>query len=251
MTSLYPEIKIDRIKNPSKLYAIPLLGFFIKLIMIIPVGIELWFLSIIQFFMSILNACNIFFRGRYWKTAYEINLGIMQLETNVSFFLFGLTDTYPGFSLKTTTYHMTIDFNKSPNRFFATPLLGVIIRSILLIPYFVYRQIVSLAAFLAVIVSWIFVLFKGSYPETTYEIVRDSVRVDQAVTMYFLGMSDSYPSWWISLNHKTLKIILLVIAAVLTLLSFGQKFGGSNKSPQMEKVHTNTAAQQMPRTYSY
>jgi len=214
---LYPDIHIDRIKHPNRLYAIPLLGFLVKLIMIIPVGIELWFLEMVQFIVSILNACNIFFRGRYWKTAYQLNLGIMQLRTNVSFFLFGLTDTYPGFSLATTTYKLDMDFNKNPNRILATPLLGVIFRLILMIPYILYAQIMSIAAYVAVIVGWIWVLFGGVYPETVYEISRDSVRISQATTMYFLGMSDTYPSFWISMNHKTLKIVLLVAAVILFL----------------------------------
>src|SRR5690349_9604312 len=132
MAQLYPEITIDRIKNPSRFYAIPLLGFVIKVIMIIPVGIELWLLGIAQFVISMLNACNIFFRGRYWKTAYELNLGIMQLQTNVSYFMWGLTDVYPGFSLKTTSYELTIPFNKTPSRVFATPLLGVLFRFVML-----------------------------------------------------------------------------------------------------------------------
>lgn len=218
---MYPEIEIERIRKPNRWYAIPLFGFLVKLIMIIPVSIEISVLRCIIFLASILNACNIFFRGRYWKWAYDINLGTMRLEVNVSYFLFGLTDIYPGFSLATTVdYSLKLPFNKKPNRLLATPLLGYILRAILMLPYLFYRHIVNMAAILAVFVSWIPVLFKRKYPDTTYEIVRDSVRVDQAVTAYFLGMSDSYPSWWISMKHKPLKILLIVLAVILTLWSF-------------------------------
>lgn len=220
MSKVYPQLHIDHIKNPSRLYAIPLFGFLFKAIIVIPVGIELWFLKMAQFLFTILNAGNIFFRGRYWKNAYTLNLGIMQLESNVSFFMWGLTDIYPGFSLQTTNYNLDIEFNKTPNRVLATPLLGLLFRLLLMIPYLIYRQVIATAAFLAIFVSWTVVLFTGRYPESTYEIARDSVRIDQATTMYFLGMSDNYPSFWISLNHKAVKIVLLVLAALLTLLSF-------------------------------
>lgn len=244
---MYPEIKVNQIKNPNRFYAIPLLGFFIKLFMIIPVGIVLWFLKSAQFFFTILNACNIFFRGRYWKLAYQLNLGIMQLETNVSFFLFGLSDTYPGFSLQTTNYNLTMDFNKTPSKIFATPILGMIFRFVLMIPYMIYSQVVSLAAFLAVIVSWVMVLFMGVYPEATYEIARDSIRVNQAVTMYFLGMADSYPSWQISFNHKALKIILLILAA----LFFLSNFSGHLTSGLMQQQNIKAQMHQVPKNSSY
>jgi len=251
MTQLYPEIKIERIKNPSRFYAIPLLGFVVKLFMVIPIGVELWFLKMAQFSMSVVNACNIFFRGRYWKMAYSLNLGIMQLEANVSYFLWGLTDIYPGFTLSTTNYELDIPFNKTPSKLFATPLLGMLFRLVLLIPYLFYRHVLSFAASLAIFVSWILVLFKGRYPETTYEIARDSVRVDMAVAAYFLGMSDAYPSWWMSMNHKPLKILLLTLAALFTLLSFGNHWSSNQqKRPMIRNYHNNTV-QNTPNNYTY
>lgn len=223
--ALYPQIQIEHIKNPNRLYAIPFLGFLYKLIIIIPVTLEISVLRFCVFLLSMLNSVAIFTRGRYWKLAYEINLGTMKLETNVSYFLYGLTDVYPGFSLATTNYTFTIPFPKNPHRLFATPLLGVLARFVLMIPYLLYRHIISMAATLAVLVSWIPVLFQGRYPETTYEICRDSVRVDQAVTAYFLGLSDEYPSFWISLNHRSLKILLLALSVILTLWAFLGNYG--------------------------
>lgn len=234
---MYPIIEIERIRKPNRWYAFPLLGFFVKLVMIIPVSIELSLLRLIVFFVSILNAGNIFFRGRYWKWAYDINLGVMQFETNISYFLYGLTDRYPGFSLTTTSdYTLKLSFNKNPNRLYATPLLGVVIRTLLLLPYLLYRQVVNMAAFFAILFSWIPVLIKRRYPETTYELARDSVRIDQAVTAYFLGMSDTYPSWWISMKHKPLKILLLILAALFTLWSFG---GNWTQPSQQKKFEQN------------
>ncbi len=237
MTNLYPHIEIERIRRPNRFYAIPLIGFLTKLIIIIPVTIEISLLRLMVFLASILNSGNIFFRGRYWKWAHDLNLGTIRLEVNVSYFLFGLTDTYPGFSLTTTPdYSLTIPLNKNPNRILATPLLGYLIRMLLMFPYLFYRHVVNMAAILAVMVSWIPVLFKKRYPETTYELVRDSVRVDEAVTAYFLGMSDSYPSWWISLNHKPLKLLLLTLAVLFTLWSFA---GNWDKQTHQRKYDQN------------
>lgn len=251
MTQMYPEIKIDRIKNPNRAYAVPLLGFLIKLVIVIPIGVELWFLKMAQWAMAVVNACNIFFRGRYWKMAYTFNLGIMQLEANVSYFLWGLTDVYPGFTLNTTNYELDMPFNKTPSKLFATPLLGMLFRLVLMLPYLFYRHVLSFAASLAIFVSWILVLVKGTYPETTYEIARDSVRVDMAVNAYFLGMSDTYPSWWISMNHKPLKILLLVLATLFTVLSFDRNWNPLQEKTKMEKSYHNNTVQTAPNKYTY
>ncbi len=245
MTSIYPELKIDRIKSPNRFYAVPIVGFLVKLIMVIPVGIELWVLTIAQFFVYVFNSFYISFKGTYWKSAYRLNLGIMRLETNLNFFLWGLTDTYPGFDFKTTNYTLDIAYNKKPNRLFATPILGLIIRFVMLLPYSIYSQVVSTASFIAILVSWTDVLFKKKYPATTFEIARDSIRVDQAAKMYYLGMSDSYPSWWISMNHQGLKILLLIAAALITLFQLNNQVQSYMRLPeqiqkQMEQPKTHS-----------
>ena len=251
--NFYPLIEIERIRRPNRWYAIPLLGFLIKFVMVTPVNIEIFFLNFMIFFASILNACNIFFRGRYWKLAYELNIGTMRLDANVSYFLFGLTDKYPGFSLQTTPdFVLSLPYNKTPNRLLATPIVGYLIRLIVMVPYLFYRHVVNMAATLAVIVSWISVLFKRRYPDTTYEIVRDSVRVDQAVSAYFLGMSDKYPSWWISMRHKPLKILLLVLAIVFTLLSMRDTINNQKQQRQYQQIiHQYSSSQSPPPSYDF
>jgi len=249
-TNLYPEISIDHSKTPNRWYAIPVLGFLYKLIITIPVQIEISILRFCVFLLSILNALNIFFRGRYWKLAYQLNVGTIQLETNVSYFLYGLTDKYPGFSLATTVYSLNFVFPKKPNRLFAFPILGAVARFILMIPYLIYSHIIDMASFLAIFVSWIPVLFKGRYPETTFEISRDSVRINQAVNAYFLGLSDEYPSWWISMSHKPLKILLLALAVILSLWGlFGQLTPNvTNPKPQPKAQYQQIS---QPHTNSY
>jgi len=256
-TKMYPEIKISLNKNPSRFYAIPLIGFFIKLLMVIPVGIEVYLVGIAVWVFSIINSFGIFFTGKYSKTAYNLNLGLIRLSTNVSFFLFGLTDKYPGFALDTTNYDLDVEFNKTPSRLLATPILGMIIRGFLLIPYFIYRQVVQTAFFLAIIVSWIPVLFNGKYPATTHEITRDSVRIDQAVSVYFLGLSDSYPSWYIDMHHKGIKLLLIILAIIITLLSWGGhgwgKWNWNNmqlrRNSPMMRYPTNTG--RIPTNFNY
>ncbi len=218
--NLYPHLQISLIKDPNRFYALPLLGGIVKWFMLIPVFIELFALGIVSFFMLVIGSFVILFTGKYWQAEYEYFLGYMRLQAKVSFFFAGLTNTYPGFSLSATEFELDIPRPSNPNRWFATPILGFLVRIILLIPFSIYSSVIQLAGTIAILFSWVTVLLFGTYPETTYELVRDRTRLSFAVTSYVAGFSDTYPNFWISLNHKKLKIILIVIAVILMFLRF-------------------------------
>lgn len=216
--NLYPKLTLEHIKDPNRLWAIPLLGGFIKFIILIPVWIELVIVGIVFFFVSIINSLVVLFTGKYWTTAYELLMGLTRLSVKLMFFWFGVTNTYPGFDF-TIKDKISVEMAmpKNPNRFFAIPLVGGIVRIILMIPMIVWTDILQYAASLGSLVSTLPVLFMGKYPESTYELVRDHMRVALAVEFYVNGLTEQYPSFWISWNHKAIKIVLIILG-VLALL---------------------------------
>src|SRR3989344_304925 len=138
--SIYPQLKISRIQNPNKMWAIPIFGIFAKIIIIIPVFIEVWFLAIYLFFLLIINSFVVLFTGRYWPYCYQMALGLSRLITKVGFFVSGLTDKYPGFDLRIQdNFSLDMAYPKSPNRLFAIPVFGILARLILLIPFLIYQ----------------------------------------------------------------------------------------------------------------
>lgn len=218
--NFYPQLAIQLIKNPSKWYAIPLFGGLVKIILLIPVWIELFALGVVNFFILIIGSFVILFTGKYWKVEYEYFLGYMQLQAKTYFYFAGMTNTYPGFSLDAKEFTLDIPYPEHPNRWFAAPLLGFLARIILLIPFTIYTSVIQTAGNIAIAFSWITVLLFGTYPETTHELVRDGLRLSFATTSYFAGLSDTYPNFWISMKHKTLKIILIIVAVILLLLQY-------------------------------
>lgn len=216
-TNLYPTLSVSHIQNPNRFFAFPVIGILVKLIMIIPVGFELLILYIANIFVTFANSFMVLFNGVYWDTAYNLNLGIMRLMTKTYLFIYGLTDKYPGFDLTIQDPLITLDMKKpeTPNRLFAIPLLGGLARVILLIPYLIYQSVLNYAVGLGVIISSFPVLFTGRYPETTYEFTKDYMRIVLASTAYMTGFSDSYPSFWISMNHKTAKVLLIIFGVLL------------------------------------
>ena len=216
---VYPTLKVDHIKNPSFFYAFPLVGILAKVIILIPVYIELFFLAIAYVFLILINSLVVLFTGKYWEPAYTLTIGIFRLSTKTMLFTFGLSNKYPGFNLDNSDPLISVDYPmpQKPNRLFAFPILGGLARMILLIPFFIYSYVIQYASGLGVFVSFFPVLFMRRYPESTYEFARDHTRLQLASSVYLSGLSDSYPSFWISMNHKAIKIILIVIAVLFIL----------------------------------
>ena len=139
----------------------------------------------------------------------------MRLMTKTTFFFAGLTDKYPGFNLKIEDkYKLDLDYPKKPNRLFAFPLLGFLARIILLIPYFIYSGLINGGARIGVLVSFVSVFIKGRYPESTFELSRDSLRLGLSEMAYIAGLSDKYPSFKISANHLKIKIALIILGLI-------------------------------------
>ncbi len=224
----YPNLAVSQIKDPSKFYAIPLLGGFVKIIILIPVFIELAFIAVAVWILSIVNSLNVLINGKYWQTSFNLTLGMMKLGAKVYLYFMGLTNKYPGFSLDTNDdFSIDIEMPKNPSRFYAIPILGLLVRFILMIPYSIYSSVLHYGAHIGAVISSFAVLANGKYPESTFEFERDSLRVNLASGAYFAGFSDAYPSFWISMNHQTAKLLLIIAGAVMMFSNWGSH-GRSN-----------------------
>jgi hypothetical protein len=111
-----------------------------------------------------------------------------------------------------------MDMPAQPSRVLAIPILGGAIRYILTIPFVIWLIIVEYAAMVGALVSTIPVLFKGQYPESVYEIVRDFTRIYAAYMLYYAGFTERYPSFAISWNHRGIKITLIIVGVLWLLL---------------------------------
>lgn len=227
--SLYPVINISRIKNPNRLYAFFVLGFFIKAIMLIPAAIWLWLVNLALYVMLFLNSFVVLFTGKYWKPTYEMQVLSIALTTKMYFFFFGISNNYPGFSEKISDFSVSFSYPEHPNRWFAFPVLGGLARFMLLIPFLFYFNVIQYAAIYGAIIASFPVLFTGKYPEVFYELVRDNVRQNLSISLYLSGIHDNYPIWWISMNHRAIKIVLIILAVIALLFNFiGRTNSGHN-----------------------
>lgn len=232
-TKYYPELFIPKSTQPNKFYAIPLIGLLVKFIMLIPVLILAWAMSVAAGIMAMLfNPFVLLFTGEYSGAAYSIISSLFIYNTKLFFFLSGLTDQYPGFNFNPTGFSLTIPQPQNPNRLWAFPVLGFFVRAILMIPFFIFVGVLKYAALLGVLANFIPVLFTGKYQESFYELVLDYQRVTLAQGIFIFGLSDNYPSFKISWNHKNTKVALMILGAVLLILQIFSSFSQNKTSHQ-------------------
>lgn len=218
--NIYPKFHVENNKKPNKFLNFPFIGILVKIILLIPVWIEAFFLGIAAFFALLINWFVISFTGKYWDPAYRFFVGLMKFWIKIKIYIFGITDKYPGFGLDTNgLFEFSIAKPENPNRWLAIPLIGIIVRFILLIPYFIFTDVMQRGANVAMFLSWFVILFKGRLPEPLYEFEKDSLRVNYAANAYVVGLTDKYPSFYISMNHQTAKILLIIVGAILTALN--------------------------------
>lgn len=223
---LYPLIAAQCPETSNRLWAIPFVGGLIKGLILVPQMVELAILALVAGVLTFCNSFVVLFTGSYWIPAYAAQIALLRLSAKVAFFWLGLTDRYPGFGF-TIEDGLSADMPipLRPSRFFAFPLLGGFVRWVIMIPFWLYAQVLQLAAFIAALVSSFAVLCVGRYPESTCELVRDWFRVSVGYGFYLAGLSDRYPTFSISINHAPIKILWLAIAVVATLLQIASSRG--------------------------
>jgi uncharacterized protein DUF4389 len=92
-------------------------------------------------------------------------------------------------------YPVNVLYQRPENhkRFWAIPILGIVVKLIILIPHLIVLEILNFVASAALIILWIPVLLGGKYPEWGYALMGGWLRWTTRVSAYLLGLTDEYP----------------------------------------------------------
>ncbi len=95
------QVVAPHLERPSRWLALGTLLFMVpKLILLVPHIILLYFLGIVAIVVAAIAQIVVLFTGKYPHNLFDMVRGVFQLQLRVNFYLLGLTDTYPPFSLK-------------------------------------------------------------------------------------------------------------------------------------------------------
>lgn len=99
--------------------------------------------------------------------------------------------------MQSSTYPIVLTTGKplASSRFWAIPLLGILVKCIILIPHFIVLYVLGLVVGLAHLVIWAFVLFTGQYPGWGFNLTAGVLRWAMRVALYLYGISDAYPAF--------------------------------------------------------
>ena len=81
------------------------------------------------------------------------------------------------------------------NRFWAIPIVGILVKSLILIPHFIVLYVLALVLGLAHCFIWIPVLFTGRYPDWGWGLTAGVLRWSLRLILYLYGVTDNYPAF--------------------------------------------------------
>ena len=106
-----------------------------------------------------------------------------------------LTPTYPPFSLSGEGHPVVVRFDEGVRigRLWGIPILGLLVRGIILIPHYVALALLAILVGVVLSFTWIPVLLLGRQADFVYTLVGGYNRWLLRVNAYLLRMVDRYP----------------------------------------------------------
>jgi hypothetical protein len=192
---IYPMITtFDETVTMSRLWGIPLLGIMVRGFLLIPHFIVLAFYGILVALLQLVVWIPVLVNGRYPAWGYAIVGGFLRWVTRVQAYAILAASAYP--PLSTGGRHdvdVRWDESQTVARWAGIPLLGVWIRSILLIPHLVILYFLGVGVGFLGFITWIPVLLSGRYGDWAYRIVGGYIRWQNRTICYTLLMTGPYP----------------------------------------------------------
>jgi hypothetical protein len=173
----YPvRFQVRRPEQQSRLTNFPLwVGDFIRAILLIPHFVVLYFFQIAANLVYLIATFGILFTGRYPEGLRLFYVGYLRWTANVYGYLGHLHDSYPPFATEVAdSYPIVLDIPPAEklSRLLNFPFLGLLIKSILLIPHFIILFFLVLAALVVIFIATFAILFTGSFPAGMHRFVE-------------------------------------------------------------------------------
>ena len=191
----YPiDVRFDRDQHIGRFWAIPIIGWFFRWLVLIPHFILLGLFSIVVFFALWVTWIPVLLTGRFPGWGYSIIGGYYRWYFRVIAYQYLMVGPYPPFSA-TAPYPVEVDFDPDTrlNQLWGIPILGILVRCLLAIPHFFVLAFLGIAVWFVILFAWIAVLVNGRYPQIGYELVGGFFRWSMRVTGWLLLMAGPYP----------------------------------------------------------
>jgi hypothetical protein len=195
--SSYPvDVRFNEEAPINRLWGIPLIGLFVRQILLILHFIVLLVLGIGVGLLFLISWLPILLNGRQASFVYAITGGYLRYAARALAYMSLLAGAWPPFALAEVPGEDTavrIDEDQPINRLWGIPFIGVWVRAIILIPHFIVLWLLGIVAALLILVSWIPVLLNGRQASLFYQVVGGYIRYQTRVVAYLMLLSGPYP----------------------------------------------------------
>jgi hypothetical protein len=192
----YPvNVSYDRAARINRLWGIPILGVAIRAILLIPHIFVLALVAFVASLMLLVTWIPVLLLGRFPGWGYRWVGGYMGWSVRLGAYLGLMTPTYPPFSLSGGDHPVTVRFDEGVriNRLWGIPIIGMAVRSLILIPHFIVIWALGIVVGILWMVTWVPVLVLGRQADLVYTIIGGYTRWVFRVMAYLLLMVDRYP----------------------------------------------------------
>jgi Domain of unknown function (DUF4389) len=172
------------------------LGMWLRVILLIPHFIVLYFVGAVAFLATLLTWIPVLLTGRYPGWGYMLVGGYLRWALRVGAWATLLSGSYPSFTgaeKEGQQVRVRFDQERPIGRFWGIPVVGILIRYIILIPHFIVLWLLGIVVWILIVFAWIPVLFYGRQADLVYSVVGGWMRWYTRVVAYLLLLSGPYP----------------------------------------------------------
>jgi hypothetical protein len=192
----YPvNVSYDRSARINRLWGIPVIGQLVRFILAIPHIIVMFLLAIMAGLQLLVSWIPVLLLGRYPGWGYRWTGGLLAYSQRVTAYMLLMTPDYPPFALEAETYPVTVRYDEGVriNRLWGIPIIGYVVRAIVLIPHFILLWLLAILVWFLLLVVWVPVLILGRQADIIYTFIGGFYRWQLRMSAYFLLMVDKYP----------------------------------------------------------
>jgi hypothetical protein len=188
-------LELTNVREQSQWWGIPILGWFVRSILLIPHFIFLFFLALLAaIWLGLFGWIPILFLGRVPGFQAAMIKELLHRGSRVGAYLY-LLPGYPPLGIGAPgPTNVTFDLAGRPiHRLWGIPFFGWLARIVVLIPHFIVLSVLNLAVGLTALLVWIPILMWGRVPELAARIFDAGFRYSVRVGAYALMLPIPYP----------------------------------------------------------
>jgi hypothetical protein len=160
---------------------------FVRWLLAIPHFFILYFFRLAVGVTTFIAWFAILFTGRYPRGLWDFSVSYQVWSANVMAYFLFQRDEYPPFGAGEYPVRYELVYPERLSR------LLIFVKLFLVIPHLIVLAVLSVIAYLVIIVSWFAILILGRYPEALFGFIVGVERWLQRVNAYVYLLTDQYP----------------------------------------------------------